>query len=273
MGAILISAKLGVHPVEPMDFFLLSVFINSVIGAIAVQVQRRLWHKIEKARAQLAASDRITVLGRLSAGIAHEMKTPLAAAMNGLESTRTLAAELAASIDHPGVESADLLEIAGDITASVEGATSATKRAARFITAIRAQTLAMSSVDSAPFAIASAITNAITLVEHARRVAGVTVDTSAVAPGLDIESDESKLSQIVTNLVCNALDACAEGKGTVVRVSARLTAPGSERVLLIVEDDGPGVPEAHSRAHLRRAVHDEARQNLPVPVWSPAKAA
>ena len=243
MGAALMSAKLGVRPHEPMDAFLFSVFLNTVIGAFAVQVQRQLWHKLEQARAQLAASDRMTVLGRLSAGIAHEMKTPLAAAMNGLESTRALAAELAESIDHPDVESADLLEIAREITATVDGATSATKRAARFITAIRAQTLAVSSVDSAPFAVASAVTNAITLVEHVRRNAGVVVDTSAVTADLNVVSDESKLSQIVTTLVVNALDACASGKGTFVRVSAKLIA--NDRILLVVEDDGPGVPETH----------------------------
>jgi C4-dicarboxylate-specific signal transduction histidine kinase len=216
--------------------------MNSILGAIATQLQRRLWHRLEKARAQLTASDRMSVLGRMSAGIAHEMKTPLAAAMNGLESTRALAAELAESIDHPDVEPADLHEIAREIGVVVEGAASATRRAARFIAAIRSQTLQGSDAEYAPFAVKNVVDAAITLVEHARRQARIEVDTTRVAHDLVVEGDEGKLSQIVTNLICNAVDACADGRGTKVSIGAQRDG-GS--VLLVVEDDGPGVPIEH----------------------------
>ena len=243
MGVLVANAALGVYTGQSMAVVLFVAASCAVAGAFATQLQRRVWHKLAIANAQLAASDRMSVLGRMSAGIAHEMKTPLAAAMNGLESTRTLAAELAASIDHPGVESDDLREITRELSNAVEGAASATRRAARFISAIREHTIQTGVTELAPFSVASAVNSTVTLVEHARRRSGVVIDTSGIGADLVVVGDEGKLGQIVTNLVCNAVDACRDGRGTKVVVTARAVNAGEE-ILLAVEDDGPGVPEA-----------------------------
>lgn len=89
---------------------------------------------------------------------------------------------------------------------------------------------------------------------EARRVRrnGLVVDTSGVAPGR-VRGDEVALAQVVRNLVDNAARHAASS----LAVSVREVAGGVE---LVVEDDGPGVPEADRERVFERFVRlDEAR--------------
>nr|WP_253945392.1 ATP-binding protein [Nocardioides sp. zg-DK7169] len=94
---------------------------------------------------------------------------------------------------------------------------------------------------------------------EARRVrrGGLGVDTSGIGPGR-VRGDEVALGQVVRNLVDNA----ARHAATTIRLAVREDAvagrdPGVE---LVVEDDGPGIPEAERERVLDRFVRlDEAR--------------
>ncbi|WP_437737645.1 ATP-binding protein [Sorangium sp. So ce1335] len=61
-----------------------------------------------------------------------------------------------------------------------------------------------------------------------------------VAPGTLVAADPRALDQILTNLVDNAIQHTPEGSRVVVRARG-----GNGRVVLEVEDDGPGIPAAH----------------------------
>jgi two-component system C4-dicarboxylate transport sensor histidine kinase DctB len=89
--------------------------------------------------------------------------------------------------------------------------------------------------------VAKVVQSSLTLLAHEVRRSGVTVDASGVDPAVTCAGDGGKLGQIITNLVNNALDACAGRPGARVPVSA-VAAVGVVRVT--VADDGPGVPEA-----------------------------
>jgi signal transduction histidine kinase len=68
-----------------------------------------------------------------------------------------------------------------------------------------------------------------------------------IEPGVRIQGDRELLTQMLANLVENALRHTPEG--TRIRVLLRC---GGTRALLTVEDDGPGVPESERERILRR---------------------
>jgi len=101
-------------------------------------------------------------------------------------------------------------------------------------------------------------------VDLARLVGDVVTDARAVEPGrpitldapdqLIVQGDESRLNQVVVNLLANA--RAHTPPATPVRV--RLTVEG-ERVVLEVEDDGPGLGPEPERVFERFYRADEAR--------------
>jgi len=240
LGAYLGTSMLGAPiEVKPEIFVFVSLSI-CVTSAVASQAQRRLWLQLENARHQVAAADRMSNLGRMTAGIAHELKTPLAAAMNGVEGLRVLAAELSDSVGHPQVTVSDLREIVVEMGSSVAIADASIRRAAQFIHAIRSHTLQMHEMRSAPFLVSDTIASAVTLLAHAIKRSDIRIDTSGVDPALAVVGDASKFGQVVTNLVGNAIDASSRaGVGKRVTITATTTDSG---VVMTVGDDGPGVP-------------------------------
>jgi signal transduction histidine kinase len=89
---------------------------------------------------------------------------------------------------------------------------------------------------------------------EARRVArsGLDVDTTGVGPGR-VRGDQTALAQVVRNLVDNA----ARHAEMALAVGVRENGNGVE---VVVEDDGPGVPEEQRQRVFERFVRlDEAR--------------
>jgi signal transduction histidine kinase len=89
---------------------------------------------------------------------------------------------------------------------------------------------------------------------EARRVvrSGLDVDTSGVGAGR-LSGDQTSLAQVVRNLVDNAARHADES----IAVAVRAVGDGVE---LVVEDDGPGIPEEQRRRVFERFVRlDEAR--------------
>jgi signal transduction histidine kinase len=237
-AAWVVARGTGQHQLTYVMLASTGYVLAAVMGC---QLQRRLWLLLERTQAELAATDRMAGLGRMTANIAHELKTPLAAAMNGIEAIRSLARELEESIGHPSVTTTDLREIVAEIEGSTDLVRASVFRSTDFIQAIRSQTLQMHETVRVPFRVPDVIHEAITLVGHAARRGNVRVDVSNVPATLFAIGDPGQFSQIVTNLVSNAVDACAALPRATVRVSARELRGG---ILLVVEDDGPGVPTA-----------------------------
>jgi two-component system, OmpR family, sensor histidine kinase ChvG len=105
----------------------------------------------------------------------------------------------------------------------------------------------MARVESAPVDVAQLVRAVVDAISDSPRSRGVALKLR-IAPGLDGRRDnyfvmgrDSRLAQVVTNLVDNA---CSFSKpGGEVRVALQRAGEKGELIEIVVEDDGPGIPD------------------------------
>jgi signal transduction histidine kinase len=198
---------------------------------------------LEDSQSRLVASEKLASLGRLTAGLAHEINTPLAAAMHSLYQARELSKEYKSSLDAPSVTKEDHKDIANDLEETLSSAQTSLERLGEFVRRMREQTRVSSNV--ATFYPNQTIRDVIAVLQPRAKELNVTLGFFEPGDILTLHGDATRFSQVVSNLLLNALDAC-EGKGDGF-VSVRLLAEDllgeNNGVRLEVHDNGVGIPE------------------------------
>jgi len=176
--------------------------------------------EIEQLTAAFETQRRFAAIGEMAAEVAHQIRNPLAAIQGFAELLR-------ADLDGKG-KSREYLD---DLLKEVRGTE---KIVGSFLQYARPSYLELGDVDL------NAMCNRIgRSMRPEFDAAGVAVDV-AVAPGIPvIRADARSVTQALTNLVRNALDASKRGGRVVLGAAA---ADGGVRVT--VDDDGSGIPPA-----------------------------
>jgi signal transduction histidine kinase len=176
--------------------------------------------------------DRLASLGEMAAGIAHELKNPLA----GIE--------VMASLLRRQVQNAPAAQsLVADIISESKLANSIVVEMLEFVRPVRLQ---MERID-----VSDVLQQAVTLAESKVRRGDVEVRTD-LENGLPmIEADLHQLMQVFTNLLANAFEAL-EGKGLILikAYSSTIEAdptlvgpqPPTPTIVVDVADNGPGLP-------------------------------
>ncbi|MFO0587898.1 MAG: ATP-binding protein [Polyangiaceae bacterium] len=193
---------------------------------------------LQRNQQSLLLSEKMASLGRLTAGIAHEMNSPLAAVRNALAEAGSLVAEYRQSIGCAEVTDHDHREIAADLQASLDLADRAAERAASFVHGIKSRTRDVGAHERAPFDVGATIKDALQVMGHEIARSRSRVRFEEPKEPIQMVGFQFKLTQALQNLVTNALDANALRGGGIVQV--RLAREGDE-VTISVRDDGPGI--------------------------------
>jgi C4-dicarboxylate-specific signal transduction histidine kinase len=211
----------------------------SKLEATAADLARKN-HLLQTAQRNLADADRLASLGIMSAGLAHELNTPLAV-IKGLGEKLHHEGRL----DH--ADTALLLRV----TARLERLSESLLDFAR----VRPPATARAGVQEL-------VDEAWTLVKLDRAVGGRVAFDNRVPPGLWVVCDPDRLIQVFVNLLRNAADAMIEtprdhasGGGATITVRAeraeraeRAGREGRPWIWITVEDEGPGLkPEIIER--------------------------
>jgi PAS domain S-box-containing protein len=188
--------------------------------------------RVEQLEERERLRDRLASLGEMAAGIAHELKNPLA----GIE-------VMAGLLRRQVSDSKDAQSLLADILSEAKLANAIVVEMLEFVRPVRLQ---VERTD-----IADVVQQSVTMAESKvpRREVAVRVNLDPALPM--IESDHHQLSQVFTNLIANAFEAL-DGKG-VVTISATTSSieadpaftgvyPPTPAVLIEVADDGPGIP-------------------------------
>jgi C4-dicarboxylate-specific signal transduction histidine kinase len=190
---------------------------------------------------KLLISEKMASLGRLTAGIAHEMNSPLAAARASLRELQTLINEYKTSINEPDITSKDHVEISEDMKKSASLAEMSIEKASSFIKGIKSQTREMDQQEGIDFNIVDVINEALPLLGFILRKNNLTIDFKYSKNPIELFGLPGRFSYIITNLVTNAADAMEDKKNE--KININLTEEDTN-IILSVEDKGCGIPES-----------------------------
>jgi two-component system, NtrC family, sensor histidine kinase HydH len=204
-----------------------SIFVNllgiGVVTLLASYLAERLrttGGRLEIATARAEEAERLAALGRLAAGLAHEIRNPLGSIAGSIELLRTggtLSTEDQRLCEIVERETARLNDLVGDM-----------------LDLSRPRAPAKERVDLAALA-----RDVVVLAARSGRGADVRVVYEGPERA-EISADAAQLRQVVWNLVRNAVQASSAGAEVKVAI---LGGDGGERVLS-VRDHGAGIPES-----------------------------
>jgi len=224
--------------VEPTERLVMSHVIEDTSGRFlgAMLVARNIGY-LSQVHSTLNYSRKLSALGRLMAGVAHEVKNPLNAMTIHLELLRQ---KLAAVREPVAVAAGGAPARSVDVTKHVDIIGSEIHRLDEvvngFLKFARPDELKLQPVDLGALVSDVATTAAP---EAERRGVAMKIECADHLPG--INADPGMLGQAVLNLALNACQAMPDG-GT-LKIACRAASRG--RVEVVVEDTGIGIPPEH----------------------------
>ncbi len=173
--------------------------------------------EIQRMEERLRRSENLAALGRLSASVAHEIRNPLAAISGAAQL-------LSRTVDDP----------AGRRLVATIG------REAERLDRLVADMLAYGvskPPELVPVDLADAVREVVAMVRQDPMAEGIRLETSIEADLPRVAADPNQLSQVLWNLLRNALEATEPGGTVTVRVDRDVP---EETVTVSIEDEGPG---------------------------------
>ena len=213
-------------------FMVSNLLMQQLVNRLQASDERRV-----AVFAQMEHNQKLSSIGRLAAGVAHEVNNPLAV----IYEKAGLAQDLLnmGKVCGDGKDKDRLSALLEGIESTVERARGITHRLLGFARRMEAnrQTLHIEEV----------ITETLGFLEREAKNRGVKLETD-LPPNLpEIVSDRGQLQQVFLNIVGNALDALAGGEGAAQRPNGeerfvKIRCQGQGRYMLVsVEDNGKGM--------------------------------
>ncbi len=196
---------------------------------------------LKEAQSELVRQEKLASLGRLVAGVAHEINTPLGICVTAtshlVQELKLTREDLAAGqLDEDGLQ-----EFFGIIDQTLRIMTTNTQRAAALVRSFKQVAVDQSSDDMRNFNLRKYIDEILLSLQPKLKGKPIKVEVEC-APDLQLRSYPGAISQIVTNMVVNSMvHGFAEGEPGKIRISAR---SDGEMLALDYSDDGMGMDSA-----------------------------
>jgi C4-dicarboxylate-specific signal transduction histidine kinase len=193
-----------------------------------VTEQRRAEAEAGELRVKLAHVGRVTILGQLSAALAHEISQPLSAIQQNSETAQIL-------LKREPLDIEQLHAVVDDLVRDNRRATEVVQRLRTWLTQGRIQREKIS--------IESLAQDVLRLVRSEATAKRIAIECSVPRSLPLVYGDRVHLSQVLINLVMNAMDASAHAHNARHRVSIGASVVAADRCCdVTVSDDGPGIP-------------------------------
>jgi PAS domain S-box-containing protein len=201
------------------------------VGAVMDITERvRGREMLQRVQADFAHAARMSMLGELTASIAHEVNQPLAAiAINGEVALRLL--------NRSEPDLADVRELAKSVVADA-------RRAADVIARVRTMATRQAP-EQTLLSVDEVIGEALQFLRHEVQSHGLTVTHHSNPAAPKMLGDRTQLQQVFVNLMVNAIQAMAQMGATGRTLVVRTTLSDPSTLCCTLEDSGPGIKPEH----------------------------
>ena len=196
---------------------LLAVFLSGKLKKEKQKVEK-VSEEMLKLERQMAHDDRLRVLGQLSAGIAHEIRNPLAALKSGI------------SIIKSGKGNDQVMDILSSEIDQLDKFIDRFLQYAKFGSAIK------SDINLSHF-----LMELTELIKLAASRQNVQIKLATDVPdNVCIKGDKNAIKQALLNMAINGMEACKDADEPMVEISVDIT---DTHIIFKIEDNGTGVDE------------------------------
>ena len=199
--------------------------------------------RMRKLETELAHTNRVSMLGELTASLAHEVNQPIAATVASAGACLRWLGR-----DHPELERAReaLTRIKDD-----------GKRAGEIISRLKAFYRKGVSTQRELLDVNEVVGEMLVLLRREADRHAVAMKTELAADLPSVQADRVQLQQVLMNLMLNAIEAIGEAGGELfIR-----TRSAEGELAVSVSDSGVGLPADRSRADFQSVLHDEGGGN------------
>jgi two-component system NtrC family sensor kinase len=211
------------------------VVISLVAARISVHKLQEIDKQIYEMNAQLTQSDKLAALGKMAAGLAHEINNPLAIIAES-------AGWLEDLLDEEEVKKLDTYPDFRNVVDKMEHHVDRARRVIHnMLHFARRMEPRLDRVD-----VNQVLVQTIDLLQNHARINNIDIKTNLDENLPIISCDQSQLQQVFLNIINNAVDAI--GSNGTVKVQ---TSKEKENIRIQIQDDGPGMPE-----HVRKKIFD-----------------
>jgi signal transduction histidine kinase len=196
---------------------------------------RRLVEEVRNAQDRLVQSEKMASLGRLVAGVSHELNNPVGFIYANVRQLRSMSDGIGRLLADPGRNAARIRSLLPEIESLIAD----TESGSRMVKDLVDQLRRFSHVDRAAWSVADAhegLDGALLILRHETTAGRVQVHRE-YGPDGRIECQPGALNQVFLNLIANAVQAVSTG-GNVWISTRRL----KSRLEIAVRDDGRGIP-------------------------------
>ncbi len=245
------AMKVSLSPAPPEEVRLLRRDGTTVLAEIAgvpivFDGQRSLAAMVrdvterKKIEARLQQSERLSSLGVLAAGVAHEINNPLMYVLGNLDFARKGLSELGRPQAPADAESARLEKVR-DIADLVDKARDGGERVRRIVADLKAFSRTGEGDGRSVIDVREVMASSISIARNEIRHRAQLVVEEGDVPR--VMASDSRLGQVFLNLLLNAAHAIPEGAAHGNKITVRIQSRVPGWVVIEVQDTGAGIPE------------------------------
>lgn len=198
---------------------------QSVEGEELVNTLNLMLDNLSTKQNQLLQSAKLAVIGRVTAGIAHEINNPL----NNISLTAEVLLE-----DLPNLDCAERLGMVRDILVQADRAREVVRHLLDF-------SRSRKPAHWEPVDLVKLATSSLALLKNQLRINQLQVGTDLPDRPVLVSGNGNQLEQVVVNIMLNAIQASPQGGQVQIMVAEETD---KKQAWIGVVDNGPGIPEA-----------------------------